>query len=260
MRNDILERKAEILDWVAEGLSLTEMKNRLHCKHNTLKQYLTKLDINYAGQQNRVGQQKGPNKYKPSSYYTYKGAPTIPSAVLREKLIKDGVKKAACEGCGITHWQGKLIHLELHHIDGDHFNNELANLQILCPNCHAIITMSATDAQAVYREQAKQLQKEQKIIEAKNRADARINLQESERAAKLASGRKIDTIGRFNASSLSDDLWEARKDMILTSGVDLTKFGWKTELQQVTGLTRRQVDLTISHFWEDFCDKIYIRN
>ena len=30
------------------------------------------------------------------------------------------------------------IALELHHIDGDTTNNELSNLQYLCPNCHAL--------------------------------------------------------------------------------------------------------------------------
>ena len=30
----------------------------------------------------------------------------------------------------------KLI---VHHIDGNHFNNTLDNLQILCPNCHSIM-------------------------------------------------------------------------------------------------------------------------
>ena len=28
--------------------------------------------------------------------------------------------------------------LELHHIDGDETNNELTNLQYLCPNCHSL--------------------------------------------------------------------------------------------------------------------------
>jgi hypothetical protein len=31
-----------------------------------------------------------------------------------------------------------LIPLEVHHIDGNHLNNELENLQLLCPNCHAL--------------------------------------------------------------------------------------------------------------------------
>lgn len=32
---------------------------------------------------------------------------------------------------------GEPIPLQLDHIDGNHTNNKLENLQILCPNCHA---------------------------------------------------------------------------------------------------------------------------
>lgn len=41
-----------------------------------------------------------------------------------------------CEKCGITEWLGNPINLEVHHIDGNHNNNELENIQLLCPNCH----------------------------------------------------------------------------------------------------------------------------
>jgi hypothetical protein len=30
------------------------------------------------------------------------------------------------------------IPMELHHIDGDKYNNAIANLLLLCPNCHAL--------------------------------------------------------------------------------------------------------------------------
>ena len=43
-----------------------------------------------------------------------------------------------CENCGLEEWQGKKIPLEVHHIDGDELNSDLNNLQILCPNCHAL--------------------------------------------------------------------------------------------------------------------------
>lgn len=53
---------------------------------------------------------------------------------LKKRLIKNGTKENKCELCGIS---GEGIVLELHHIDGDHHNNTLENLQILCPNCHS---------------------------------------------------------------------------------------------------------------------------
>ena len=56
---------------------------------------------------------------------------------LRIKLIKLGVKKHECEKCGITEWLTERISLELHHVDGNPKNNEIDNLQILCPNCHS---------------------------------------------------------------------------------------------------------------------------
>lgn len=42
-----------------------------------------------------------------------------------------------CECCGLTEWLGQPITLEIHHIDGIHNNNELSNIQLLCPNCHS---------------------------------------------------------------------------------------------------------------------------
>lgn len=43
-----------------------------------------------------------------------------------------------CEVCKLTEWLDQPIPLELHHIDGDAKNNTFANLQLICPNCHAL--------------------------------------------------------------------------------------------------------------------------
>lgn len=61
-----------------------------------------------------------------------------PSYKLKIRLIKAGIKEEKCERCGNTEWLGSTIPLELHHIDGNHKNNNLSNLQLLCPNCHAL--------------------------------------------------------------------------------------------------------------------------
>ena len=57
---------------------------------------------------------------------------------LKLRLINEGLKEYKCENCGCgDEWFGKPITLELHHINGNHYDNRLENLQILCPNCHS---------------------------------------------------------------------------------------------------------------------------
>ena len=56
---------------------------------------------------------------------------------LKLKMIRDGMKEHKCELCNITEWMGQKVPIELDHIDGNHYNNELSNLRIVCPNCHA---------------------------------------------------------------------------------------------------------------------------
>ena len=42
-----------------------------------------------------------------------------------------------CEKCNLDKWLNELMPIELHHRDGDRTNNNLDNLQLLCPNCHS---------------------------------------------------------------------------------------------------------------------------
>ena len=51
-------------------------------------------------------------------------------------LVQTGYKEYKCECCGISEWNGKSIRLQLHHKDGNPMNNNLENLEVLCPNCH----------------------------------------------------------------------------------------------------------------------------
>lgn len=57
---------------------------------------------------------------------------------LKRRLYKEKLLEEKCYECGLgNNWNGKSITLQLEHIDGDHHNNELSNLKILCPNCHS---------------------------------------------------------------------------------------------------------------------------
>lgn len=48
-----------------------------------------------------------------------------------------GIANACTECSSVLKWNGRPLTLELDHIDGDRLNNELVNLRLLCPNCHA---------------------------------------------------------------------------------------------------------------------------
>lgn len=74
--------------------------------------------------------------YVPAEHYL-KPNIRVKSQLLKDKLIIEGYKENKCEICGISEWNGKPITLQLHHIDGDHNNNTIDNLQIICPNCHS---------------------------------------------------------------------------------------------------------------------------
>lgn len=56
---------------------------------------------------------------------------------LKHKLFYVKLKERKCEKCNGTEWMGAAIPLELHHVDGDRYNNNISNLQVLCSNCHA---------------------------------------------------------------------------------------------------------------------------
>lgn len=46
-------------------------------------------------------------------------------------------RKDVCERCGFS--PEHICQLDVHHLDHDHENNDPANLQTLCANCHRLI-------------------------------------------------------------------------------------------------------------------------
>ena len=135
MRNDIPKQKDNILKWVSEGLPKAEIARRLKCRVVTLNTWLDRLGIRYSGNQGGKGYRTDP-KYIPAlEYLKLVGCKPYN---LKLKLLREGIKDHKCEECLNVEWNGHIIPLEIEHIDGDRWNNELENIKLLCPNCHAL--------------------------------------------------------------------------------------------------------------------------
>jgi hypothetical protein len=68
---------------------------------------------------------------------TYSSGLPRSTFLLKKQLLKLGYKEHVCEKCGGLEWLGEKIPLELHHVNGNKFDNRVENIQLLCPNCHS---------------------------------------------------------------------------------------------------------------------------
>lgn len=162
MRTDILERKNEIIEMINNNEPKALICRLLKCKPLTLDESLKKMNIIYKGNRGLKGKKMGEGR-KSAMEYMKKITLSVPR--LRKKLIEDGIKKDECEKCGLSEWMGQKISLELHHKDGNRFNNELENLEILCPNCHSLIPnhrrmKKSLDNSVTYRKKMPKVKKE----------------------------------------------------------------------------------------------------
>lgn len=132
-----MEDKELLESLVKECSSLTEILRKLGksvsgASINILKRTLDEYGIQYFFMPIKTVLEK-----KPIEEILQRDTP-FSSKDLKQRLVSEGLKADVCEACGLTPvWNNKPITLQLHHKNGDHYDNRLDNLQILCPNCHS---------------------------------------------------------------------------------------------------------------------------
>lgn len=133
--------KEQFLEVVKQYPSMRQAASALDISFNTFKRYATKFGI-YVPNQGGAGTTKPKDEGKDRFFLADILAgkhPDYSSNRLKRRLIREGIKAAKCEKCGVEEWCGEPAPLELHHIDGCHTNHFIDNLQIVCCNCHGII-------------------------------------------------------------------------------------------------------------------------
>lgn len=135
---------ADLAEAVRVSDSISEVSRRLGYTpnggvHRMIVGYIRSwgLDMSHFTGTRWARNRKLPQRSVPLGQILIRGSTYRCNSDLRRRLVAAGLLKSECAECRLQNWRGRARPLHLDHINGDHTDNRIENLRILCPNCHS---------------------------------------------------------------------------------------------------------------------------
>jgi hypothetical protein len=152
-------------------------------------------------------------------------------------------------------WLEKEIPLELNHINGKGHDNRKSNIELLCPNCHALTnTYRGKNVILKYgKTESKPKDKDKQQEYNKTRA-----LKKDKKPNKWHSYDRTREEYLNQLKEKSEIERQNKINIILESNIDFTKKGWRKKLSEILNITPQWsgkfVQMNVPKVWET-CNK-----
>ena len=236
----------EFIYLVRNNTSLSKVASIIGCKKYLVDERAKQLNIYYKNQGLKGSHKNTKVKYELNDILNGK-YPNYPTYKLKLRLIDNGLLKDECSRCGchLHAEDNKYSICELHHIDGNNHNHHFDNLDILCPNCHA-------------------LTKNYKFRKRK-RNDSVTNNNIKQQNLKKLSDKQQKNLRQIKQNELKQQIKENQieevRQRLLNSNINFSKIGWVGEASKIIGITPQKVNQWMKRNMLDFYNnKCFKRN
>lgn len=182
----------------------------------------------------------------------------ISRASIRKWIFKLKLLPKYCNKCGLDKWLENNIPLELNHINGDGHDNRKSNLELICPNCHAL-TDTYRGKNIINKYGGVNIE-DQKL---KQRINDRNRRQKQKELGIRPKPNKYHSHSRTREQYIQDLKEQALNnkqpilDIINNCNIDFTQKRWRLKLALLLNSTPQNVGNIIKQYIPELWDKCY---